>query len=151
MLQAAESAAEPTGAKPAAADAAATKPAAAGATTTLPSPAVSAAAASAAALPTPAQSAAADAPPPPSPRPPPPPPPPAPPPSSPPTIHLDVADDAQSVAQPEIIIPNNKGVQLDVTGGVVEAGDYMIWAPKWVVDQNEAWRAHMYGTTTPDR
>lgn len=79
----------------------------------------------------------------PSPTPPPPPsPPPAPPPSPPPDprllIHLDVVDDATPNSNPGIVIPKNNAKTFYVTGGVVEVGDYMIWAPEWLVDADEA-------------
>jgi len=79
---------------------------------------------------------------PPSPPPPPQPPPASPsptppPPSTPPSILLDVQGDAAADGNPEIIIPNNRNVLIDVSGGVVASGDWMLWAPKWLVDADD--------------
>ena len=63
--------------------------------------------------------------------------PPSMPPMPPPIIHLDIQGDAAADGNPEIIIPNNQIVRIDVSGGVVEAGDWMLWVPKWLVDADE--------------
>ena len=58
-------------------------------------------------------------------------------------------NDAANTAASELIIRENYRYNVDVTGGVVEEGDYMIFAPKAFVDLDEAnvceqaWLAHL--------
>jgi hypothetical protein len=76
------------------------------------------------------------APPPPSP-PPPAPPPPSEPPAPPPLILLDISGDSEG-AEAEVSARHNIIHEVELTGGVVEAGDYLLWAPKWLIDEDEA-------------